>query len=125
MNKLTKLKTKAEEITIIGGTNSSVFVDHTKATNPYKSLYGNKKWREVIEVSGIMRGFECIKYLMQHVYNESKRIMEGKEYKENWVFYHDALLLMTTKDTITWMKEIGIYKRWLLPLEINKRDCLL
>ena len=32
------------------------------------------------------------------------------------MFYHDALSLMTAKDTIQWMKDEDIYKRWLLPV---------
>jgi len=36
------------------------------------------------------------------------------------MFYHNTLSLMTAKATVTWMKEKGIYKRWLLPLGINK-----
>jgi hypothetical protein len=35
--------------------------------------------------------------------------------KDTWFFYHDALTLMTAKDTIEWMKEKYIYHRWILP----------
>jgi len=35
--------------------------------------------------------------------------------KKTFIFYHDALSLMTSKESITYMKTKGIYQHWLLP----------
>ena len=32
-----------------------------------------------------------------------------------WWFYHGSLALMTSKETVKWMKEKGYYKHWVLP----------
>ena len=57
----------------------------------------------------------CITEMVQHIYDESKAYFEDRGI-EDWWFYHDALSLMTAKDTIEWMKTKGIYDRWILPV---------
>ena len=42
-------------------------------------------------------------------------MFKGTDHEDNWFFYHDALNLMTAKDTIAWMKEKDYLKHWLLP----------
>jgi hypothetical protein len=37
-------------------------------------------------------------------------------HQADWYFYHDALSLMTARESIAWMKEQGYHDRWLLPL---------
>ena len=39
--------------------------------------------------------------------NESEKLMKGSVHKDNLFIVHDALVLMTEKETINWM----IYKR--------------
>ena len=67
-----------------------------------------------------MNKFMCIKELIKHIHDKSESVMKRTKYENDWFFYHDALSLMTAKTTITWMKEQGYYKRWVLPLGINK-----
>ena len=59
--------------------------------------------------------------MVKHIYYESRRLMEGTKYSDNWFFYHDALSLMTSKSCKAWMDKEGILKHWLLPKEgLNK-----
>jgi hypothetical protein len=47
-----------------------------------------------------MGPYVSIKDLVEHIVAESIREIEGTEHEEDWCFYHDALLLMTAKETI-------------------------
>ena len=58
--------------------------------------------------------------MIKHLHNESAALFKGTKYEHSWYYYHDALSLKTAKQTVEWMKAKGIYKHWLLPLEINK-----
>lgn len=46
---------------------------------------------------------------------EAKAIMSATKYKNNAMFYHDALSLMTNKDTMDWMRENDLLQHWILP----------
>ena len=54
---------------------------------------------------------------------ETKKTYENTKYKDCWMFYHDALSLMTAKECVAWMKEqyideektISYYDKWILP----------
>ena len=52
--------------------------------------------------------------MIQHIYDESKRIMNGKYYENNWYFFHDALSLMKSDECRSWMQEKGLLKHWIL-----------
>ena len=41
--------------------------------------------------------------------------MKGTKFEDNWMFYHDALTLMTGADTKKWMEEKDYLRRWILP----------
>ena len=66
-----------------------------------------------------MAKYCCITKLIQHIHNKSANLFKGTKYENSWYYYHDALSLKTAKATVTWMKNNGVYSRWLLPLEIN------
>ena len=58
--------------------------------------------------------------LAVHMAEESDRLMLGTEYEDEAMFKHDALALLTAKETKEWMKETfvngrSIFSRWLLP----------
>jgi hypothetical protein len=74
-------------------------IDYRKAQNPYKEKYGNHHWKKKIRKSAAMRPFLCITELVKPVIGEGKQIFKGMTHENNWVFYHDALSLMTAKDT--------------------------
>ena len=48
--------------------------------------------------------------------NEAEKRMKGSVHEENFYIVHDALVLMTAKETINWMKQKGYLHCWLLPL---------
>lgn len=48
-------------------------------------------------------------------------VMSNTRYSNDWMFYHDSLSLITSKECLQWMKAtplkgISIFKRWLLPV---------
>jgi len=89
-------------------------VDYRKAQNPYKEKYGDDCEKKISQ-SAAMRPFRCITELIEHVIAEGHRIFKGTTHEHDWVFYHDALSLMTAKDTKEWMCEKGYLERWILP----------
>jgi hypothetical protein len=95
--------------------------DHKKEINPYLSRYGPANWIAKLSKSAFMNKYVSIATLVMHVYTHTKACFAGTQYADNFYFYHDALSLMTAAETVTWMKEQGIHKHWLLPeLELNK-----
>ena len=52
-----------------------------------------------------MLTFLCTTDMIEHIVKESAKVFEGTEHKDKWVFYHDALSLMTADATIAWIKE--------------------
>jgi hypothetical protein len=63
-----------------------------------------------------MSPYVCVTKMIAHIVEESAMIFQGTKYEDSCVFYHDALSLMTAKETIEWMKEKGYHKGWLLPV---------
>ena len=77
-------------------------IDHTKHENPYESRYGSK-W--LFYMKKALHPQICITDMVMHIYLESKKLFP---HSSDWFFYHDALLLMTLSDCITWMEQKGI-----------------
>ena len=50
--------------------------------------------------------------------NEAEKLMKGSVHEEDFFIFHDALVLMTAKETINWMRQNGYLHRWLLPLNV-------
>jgi hypothetical protein len=48
--------------------------------------------------------YVCITELVRHIHDETQKVMKGTKHEDDWYFYHDALSLMTAKDTIEWIK---------------------
>jgi hypothetical protein len=38
-------------------------------------------------------------------------MFKGANREQDWLFYHDALSLLTAHKTVAWMKEKGYYKQ--------------
>ena len=89
-------------------------IDYRKHKNPYEAKYG-VLWEEKIKKARLMSAYISVTDLVEHILIESKKVMKGTKHVEDWVFYHDALSLMTAKETVEWMKKQGHYKRWILP----------
>ena len=48
--------------------------------------------------------------------NEAEKLTKGSVHEDNFYIAHDALVLMTAKETINWMKQKGYLHCWLLAL---------
>eukprot|EP00536_Pseudo-nitzschia_multiseries_P016558 jgi/Psemu1/46626/gm1.46626_g len=57
-----------------------------------------------------MTGKMCVTEMIEFMFDQTKAIMG-----ENGFVYHDALVLMTSADSVSYMKEKGYYKSWILP----------
>eukprot|EP00536_Pseudo-nitzschia_multiseries_P017999 jgi/Psemu1/53616/gm1.53616_g len=85
----------------------SVF-DHRQADNPYESLYG-RSWEEEVD-KVCMVGKVCVTEMIDYMFDQTNRIFGDEGF-----VYHDALVLMTCADSVSYMKEKGYYKHWILP----------
>ena len=62
-----------------------------------------------------MQPYICVTDLINHMITATKKVMKGTKYEGKELFFHDALSLMTAKQSVQWMKETNIYKHWILP----------
>eukprot|EP00536_Pseudo-nitzschia_multiseries_P015155 jgi/Psemu1/41493/gm1.41493_g len=83
-------------------------VDHRLASNPYLSLYGEDSWEQQCD-KDCMTGKMCVTEMIDFMFDQTKAILG-----ENGFVYHDILVLMTSADSVLYMKEKGYYKRWIL-----------
>ena len=51
---------------------------------------------------------------------ESAKPTKGSVHEDNLFIVHDALVLMTAKESITWMKDNNYLHSWLLPMNVLK-----
>ena len=91
-------------------------IDHRKAENPYISRYGDQ-WESYMRKSPTFANSVLITEYIDHMMRESALVMKGTKFEDNWRVYHDALSLMTSKDTKKWMDEKGYLEKWILPSE--------
>ena len=68
-----------------------------------------------LKSSTAMSKFCCITNLICFTMNEAEKLMKGSVHEEYIFIVHDALVLMTEKGTINWMRNNGYLHRWLLP----------
>ena len=57
----------------------------------------------------------CITDLIRFMMKEAENLMKGSVHKDNFFIVHDALVLITAKETIEWMKDKNYFHR-LLPM---------
>eukprot|EP00536_Pseudo-nitzschia_multiseries_P006045 jgi/Psemu1/14316/gm1.14316_g len=82
--------------------------DHRQADNPYESLYG-RSWEEEVD-KVCMVGKVCVTEMIDYMFGQTDRIFGDEGF-----VYHDALVLMTCADSVSYMKEKGYYKHWIFP----------
>ena len=63
-----------------------------------------------------MSKFCCTTYLIRFMMKEVEKLMKGSVHEDDLFIIHDALVLMTSKETIKWMKENNYLHRWLLSM---------
>ena len=76
---------------------------HRKARNPYFSIYG-ERWVDKLKSSSSMSKFCCITDLIRFMMKEAENFMKGYVHEDYFFIFHDDLVLMTSKETIEWMK---------------------
>ena len=97
-------------------------MDYRKAENPWKARYG-QDWEEKLNQSPLMSPYCSIKTLVENMVIECTRMFKGTTHEHDWLFYHDALSLLTVQKAVSWMKEQGYYDRWVLPkLGLHSND---
>ena len=90
------------------GNPPSSFKDHRKVKKPYNSRYG-ERWVDKLKSSKSMLELCCITDLSRFMMKEAEKLMNGSVHEEDFYIVHDALVLMTAKETINWMKKKGTY----------------
>ena len=90
-------------------------VEYRQDENPYKARFG-ENWKEEIGKVQLMSSYKCITDLINHLVLATDEVMRGTKYEGKGLFFHDALSLLTAKDSVAWMKEKGIYQRWIVPV---------
>lgn len=96
-------------------------IDYRREANPYKAKYGDE-WEEVLARTARFSGITCITHLVEWIIASCEEMFRNSTHSDDWVFYHDALTLLTASDTVQWMKEKGYYDRWITPLNGLHQD---
>ena len=60
---------------------------------------------ENLKSSSSMSTLCCITDLIRFIIKEAEKLMKGSVREDDFFIVHNALVLMTAKETITWMKE--------------------
>ena len=102
-------------------TDASYIVDYRYSFNPYVAKHGAED-NTHLNNSVTMAGYVCITSLIEHIVRETANMFKGTKHEDDWVFYHDALTIMTAKDTVQWMREMDHYRRWILPGNALHKD---
>eukprot|EP00536_Pseudo-nitzschia_multiseries_P016795 jgi/Psemu1/47823/gm1.47823_g len=84
-------------------------VDHRLASYPYLSLHREDSWEEQCG-KDCRTGKMCVTEMIDFMFDQTKAILG-----ENGFVYHDTLVLMTSSDSVMYLKEKGYYKSWILP----------
>ena len=63
-----------------------------------------------------MSKFCCITDLIRFMMKEADKLMKWSVHEDGLFIVHDALVLMTVKETTKWMKENNYFHCWLLPM---------
>ena len=95
-------------------------INYISADYPYEPCYV-ENWEQEIKKVRTMSKYGDVHDLMRHIHDTMRDAFKGTKYEQTHLFYHDALISMTNKDCIDWMREEGILKRWILP-ELGMND---
>ena len=63
-----------------------------------------------------MSKFYCITDLIRFMMKEEYKLMKGCVHEEDFIIFHYALVLLTAKETITWIKENNYFNCWFLTM---------
>ena len=54
--------------------------------------------------------------MIRFMMKEAEKLMKGAVHEDDFSIVRDSLVLMTSKETIKWMKEKNYFRRPLLPM---------
>ena len=91
------------------------FKYHRKSKNLYFTRYG-ARWVEKLKSSTAMSKLCLITDLICFMTNKVEKLIKGSVHEGNLFIVHNALVLMTAKEKISWMRQNGYLHRWLFPL---------
>ena len=103
-----------DQVALAGQSNRPNKNDYKNKLDHYESRYG-PDWRIEVKKSSFLRCYACVRNMIEHIVSETKRVFEGTTHKSSFLFYHDALSLMTAKENRKWMKEQVYKAMWVLP----------
>ena len=69
-----------------------------------------------LKSSNILSIFCCITDIIRFMMNESEKLTKGSVHEDHCYIFHYALMVMTEKETINWMKRNGYLPIWLCSL---------
>jgi hypothetical protein len=72
--------------------------DNCKDESPYLSRYGRDAWMSTIRKCSALSVYRCVTEMIEHMAEETQRVMEGTNHEGHGKFYHDALTPMTCKN---------------------------
>ena len=96
------------------GNPPSSFKDHRKSGNPYLSRYGEsriEKMKSYTATSKLCFITDRIRFMT----NEAEKLIKGSVHEDDFLIVHYALVLVTAKETINYMRNNGYLHRRLLP----------
>ena len=98
----------------------------TEANYPFAVSYGEEEgewgqpeWISKIKSSTVFAHQVCVTDPGKHIVKQTKKCYQNTEHSNTYMFYHDALSLMTANLCVEWMKqqkipgeETVVYNRW-------------
>ena len=92
-------------------------IDYQNKPNTYESWY-SPDWRIEAKNQSLLRWYSCVRNMIEHMVSETKRVFKGTTHEDSYLFYHDSLILITAKETVSrWnkrdTKNCGSYLKWI------------
>ena len=111
-NKMAQWKVQFERTHL--GQGSVKTFDHRTAANPFKARYGDD-WETYISKTEACRNKVSINKLIDHMFEETRKIFKGTTHENDWYIYHDALTLFSSATSLQYMEEKGHKSHLILP----------
>ena len=90
-------------------------IDYRTAPNPCCARCGGEDWQSKVCASPQMKASTNVQDLVTHIVTAGTERRKGTKHEDEWCFYHDALSLMTSNETMEWMERKKWLKHWILP----------
>ena len=94
--------------------------DYRTAANPFEERYG-ETWETYISKTEACRNKVSINKLIDHMFEETRKVFEGTIHESDWFIYHDALTLFSSATSLRYMEMKG-YKAHLILPELGLND---